>query len=148
MPDDFSISLDGRGRRLMVHFNDIPRHWNKGIKKGLKLSGKSIMRETKRILETGSRSGVHYSGQPNQSSAPGEAPASQSGDLVRSGYYKTRGARQLEVGEKEPYAAYLEHDQSGRRIAPRPHLKTAMANKARDVQNYLYRMVERQIRYA
>lgn len=146
MPSDFSITIDGRGRRYLIHFDNIPRSWRKGIKKGLNWSGIAVMKETRRLIESGPKTGRKYSGLPNRSSAPGEAPANQSGRLVRSGYHKVRGWDQLEVGERIHYAAYLEHDQTGRRIAPRPHLRTAIAIKGRDVQRYLMYGVERSIR--
>jgi len=59
-------------------------------------------------------------------SAPGEAPASRLGDLRRSIRVQPRiepGRIQARVGSPLEYAAHLEY--GTRRMAPRPHLRTA-----------------------
>lgn len=69
-----------------------------------------------------SKSGTHWPGQPHVSSAPGESPATQSGDLLHSFQVRPRGATDWDVFTANPYAADLEYGSAARHLAPRPFL--------------------------
>jgi hypothetical protein len=62
--------------------------------------------------------GVHYEGNPNPSSRPGEAPAIQSGNLVESLTAELTAPLTVEVYTDEPYGEMLEL--GTKHIAPRP----------------------------
>ena len=98
------------------------------IPKEVKDSTKRMERFAKKILRTGTRTGIHYRGKRFRSSAPGEAPRSQTGYLARSigSKYRKRGATaQGIVGATAPHALWLEHGLRSRRtvLKARPFLK-------------------------
>lgn len=89
-------------------------------------------------LNTGGRSGRHYPGLPNQSSAPGapgepgEPPRTQFGTLAGSHTEpKLTGPLRGEFGETANHAQYLEFGSPEGKIAPRPHLRPALAYAAK-----------------
>jgi HK97 gp10 family phage protein len=89
----------------------------------------------KQIDQTNNRrSGVKYPNLPNQSSAPGEAPAFQSGRLRNSIAVVKRATPDDLVAETGPrvqsfpdayYAAFLEY--GTRKMQPRPYMRPAAA---------------------
>lgn len=58
------------------------------------------------------------------SSAPGEAPAVQSGQLYNSLQMKVSGKLERTVGTTAPHGAYLEFGTS--KMAPRPYLRPSL----------------------
>lgn len=78
----------------------------------IKQSTKNIERNSKLLIRTGTRTGRHWPGLPNKSSAPGEAPKTQSGRLASS--IKSTFARRATgytegtVGATAPHAEWLE----------------------------------------
>lgn len=90
-----------------------------------------ILREAVVSIQTGRKSGRLYRRGKNRwhrASAPGEAPATDTGLLASSGYQKQVGPLLREVGFTADYAPYLEFGTG--RIAPRPFLRPAVARWA------------------
>lgn len=79
--------------------------------------------EEARVLMESSGGGVQYPGLPNRSSAPGEAPAVQSGQLISSGEARGQGSAVI-VAFTAEHAPYMEFGTST--IAPRPFLRPAV----------------------
>ena len=121
----------------------------KGIKQGLLDVGPELMREVKRRIQYPPKTGRVYiiGGKRHQASAPGEAPANLTGNLVRSVRYTVPSDNRLVIGEVKsaPYAKYLEKGSPGGKILPRPHLKPAVANKAREIEQAIQRGVFKEI---
>jgi hypothetical protein len=104
----------------------------------IKRSVKRMERDIKKTIRTGSRSGEHYSGLPNRSSAPGEPPKTQSGRLASSiksmsRAYPKEGRSFGQVISNAPYSQALEYGAtrkmpSGKtwRIEPRPFMRPAI----------------------
>jgi len=116
------------------------RLFKKGIRNGAKKAGNSIVERSTKMLDSGSRTGRHYSGLPHRSSAPGEYPRSQSGRLKRSVYFKANGSNTLRIGATEKHALYLESGtrfMSARPNPANPWLRAAMKLEDRNVENYL-----------
>ena len=117
-----------------------------GIAQGFKKGGIVTVRDLKRSLTTGSRSGRIYriGGRTHQASAAGEAPAKITGALADSAGYEV-GNKMLTIGEGAKYAAYLENGTG--HMAARPHLKPAVERNAAQIglligQNVLKRMIK------
>lgn len=67
------------------------------------------------------KSGIHHPGQPNRSSAPGEAPAKQTGNLLASITDQfARDGLEVTVGPTVDYAVYLHHGLGGNPDNARP----------------------------
>ena len=62
----------------------------------------------------------------HQASAPNEAPATDTGNLVNSAYTKKMGDADYETGFTAEYAAHLEFGAPKAAIAPRPFLRPAV----------------------
>jgi hypothetical protein len=94
----------------------------------VRLAAKEHVREVKRMMRE-PKHGVHWSGLPRRSSAPGEAPAVQSGRLIGSvdAAVFRRGQRWEAVSgvkREVEYAVALEFGTV--RIAPRPAWRPAL----------------------
>ena len=77
----------------------------------------------------------------HQASAPGEAPATDTGNLVNSAYTKKLGDSDYETGFTAEYAAALEFGTA--RMAPRPYLRPAVEAVRDAFIRAIKRIVER-----
>lgn len=105
------------------------------IPAAVKASTKNIERESKKLIRTGKRSGIKYSGMPNRSSAPGEPPKTQSGRLANSiksiyGHNSKSGTATGMVVAIAPHALWLEQGAvrvgSNSLLEPRPFFKPVL----------------------
>lgn len=116
------LKVDKKSRRVTAEMNGMDERQRLRIKQALHDIGEDVKKETKRLIETGSKTGRVYgfNGGLHQASAPGEAPANMTGKLAKSVNYRVRNQQEMAIGEKEHYAIYLED--GTRKMAPRPHL--------------------------
>ena len=116
-----------------------------GLRRGLQEGGLIAKREVVRLIQEQPKTGAIYTirGQSHQASAPGEAPASVTGNLAQKVSIKTVSATQLILGDKAKYGGYLEY--GTRNMEPRPHLKTGAENTSRDMVNALLMNVKREL---
>lgn len=79
-----------------------------------------IKAEVQRLMRQ-PKSGREYprGAKTHRASAPGEAPAIDTGNLINSLYAERRGRLHWEEGETGEYGMYLEYGTS--KMAPRPH---------------------------
>lgn len=77
----------------------------------------------------------------HQASAPGEAPATDTGNLVNSAYTKKLGQADYETGFTAEYAAALEFGTA--KIEPRPYLRPAVEAVRDAFIRAIKRIVER-----
>lgn len=124
-----TIKVDPKSRIVLAKLRRHKRVHEQHIRAQLFVTGNEVVREVRRLIGTGSRSGriYTYRGRPHQASAPGEPPAKRSGRLLGSSSYVVRGSRQMEVGESVEYALYLEEGTV--KMAPRPHLIRAVLSE-------------------
>ena len=138
-----TIKATRKTREVLI---DIPKHMRKhrqGLENALYEHGPEVIRETKRLIINGPKTGRIYTirGARHQASAPGEAPANRTGKLAKSGNYNVHGPFQMEVGESVPYAGYLE-DGTGK-IKPRPHVIRAINETQGDAVRVFYDEVKK-----
>lgn len=91
--------------------------------KGLQKAGNAVRDTAIYLIENSPRSGRSYGGV--RTSAPGEAPASQTGRLVRS--FRVEVHREnytVSIRNNAPYAHMLEFGTI--KMAPRPYLRPAL----------------------
>ena len=95
-----------------------------------------IERETKALLE-GSRTGhtYTYKSRTHVASAPGEAPAVDTGNLKNSLRVLEVTDERASFGTSADYAAYLEF--GTRHMAARPYLRPAAENSTEDVERVM-----------
>lgn len=105
-----------------------------GLRDAGNMVGQMLVRRTQQGMRDGPQSGRIYPRLKRQSSAPGEYPAIQSGQLVGSLDHQMHGDRRLEFGSRGAfnrgfdYAVGLHEGTS--KMAPRPFL-TLTVNKER-----------------
>lgn len=87
------------------------------------MAGQEIVKRARDGILSGAKSGRHYPGLPNQSSAPGEYSANQSGDLLNSINYRMSG-HFLSIYATSGHAGYQEYGTS--KMGARPNLKKAI----------------------
>lgn len=82
--------------------------------------------DIKLSLQQGARTGRVYQrgGVTHQASAPGEAPANDTGGLFKSIYHERLSSLTQVVGSRLVYALHLEY--GTRRMAPRPFFRPAV----------------------
>jgi len=92
------------------------------VERAVEATGLELRGEVVKAYQRGPASGITYEkSNPNRThtaSAPGEAPATDTGRLASSVTYKKEGRMGATVGSEIVYAAMLEFGTS--RIAPRP----------------------------
>jgi hypothetical protein len=142
-----TITVTPNTKQIVIDVTKLEGTHKRGLEHALQEIGPEIVRETKRLIETGSKTGRIYKfrGRPHQASAPGEAPATRSGKLARSGDFKVRNWQEMTVGETADYAGFLENGTRGR-MAPRPHLIAAVNSKAQDTVNTILESVDREVK--
>ena len=108
------------------------------LREVLRKAGVNIEREVVNMLISPPKTALIYplKGALHRSSAPGEAPANRTGNLIQSLYSVVKSANELEIGETARYAGYLEDGTS--KMLPRPHLGVV----ARKYQRTIGRMVD------
>lgn len=128
---------------VLANFPEMTNRFNKTLRLALYNAGVEINRETVRLITSPPKTGrfYKYAGLWHQASAPGEAPANRSGNLVRSNYYKVQSSTRLEVGEKAKYAGFLEDGTS--KMAPRPHILKSIENKRRDIIRFIDQAIDK-----
>lgn len=109
-----------------------------GVRRGFLAVGPEIKKEVIKLIKGHPKTGRYYiiNGKLHQASAPGEPPADLTGNLADSVNYRGRGSSELVIGDRAdmaPYAKYLEGFVPNR-IAPRPHLRPAVLNKRREIE--------------
>lgn len=136
------VTVDRRSERVLIDLGEHRDYFHDGINTALYQIGRIAQQEIRRILDTGPKTGRIYrrpDGRSHQASAPGQAPATETGALSRSVDYEVNGRVSLEVGDREPYGLYLENGTRGRegpggsrvgQIRPRPHVVVGANNTA------------------
>lgn len=80
----------------------------------------NAMTDAKKAIQSGPKTGLIYNrnGKQHQASAPLESPATDTGKLASSIYYKQKNKMSAEIGSELEYAYYLEYGTMN--IKPRP----------------------------
>jgi len=107
------------------------------------MSGQEVVKRVRDGMLTGSKSGRHYPNLPNQSSAPGEYSAVQSGDLLNSVNYRMSGGY-LAIYATSGHAGYQEHGTS--KMGARPNLKKGIEESDGLIRSIIDQCVMRAIR--
>lgn len=132
-----AIRISKKSRRVIAEIKRHDQYFRSGIRKALHEIGKEVVKEDRRLITVGPKTGRVYliKGRFHQASAPGEAPANLTGRLKNSASYVVHSEYKMEVGESAPYAKFLEDGTS--KMDPRPHLIKAVENTSRTAENAL-----------
>lgn len=124
------IRVDRKSREVLLRIPKLTDQYRKNVESALYDIGDEVVKETRKLIRRRNKTGRLYNfrGRLHRASAPGEAPANMTGRLLKSSDYTVPNYQQMTVGEEAPYAVFLEL--GTRKMAPRPHLITAIHNKA------------------
>lgn len=140
--------LKGADQFKKFYTGKVSEEHREKIKKIFKNGGSEVVKDLKRVIETGTRSGrtYKYKGVAYVASAPGEPPANRSGTLS-GGFDYVSGSVQLTVfsevvSEKGyNYPLALEEGTPGGKIKPRPYFDITCRSNAYKIQKDLQRHV-------
>lgn len=131
--------MRGAGR-LLKKLRDYDAQTKERVSTALKRGAVAVHRTALDSIKRGAKTGIHHKGLPNRSSAPGQAPATQSNQLADSLRIVNDEKSKLVVYvvASAPHAKHMEFgtvSEDGKQIiAPRPFLRPALA-KHRDTLN-------------
>lgn len=120
MPNEIEIVLE------FTHFSEISASMVREIDEACESTALDIQARAQMAIMNPPKSGRIYKrgNVVHQASAPGEAPATDTGNLVNSAYTKQLGRAYYETGFTAEYAAHLEFGTA--KIEPRPYLRPAV----------------------
>jgi hypothetical protein len=131
-------------KELQAAINKIGGNAARNVSRAIEATALGINRDVKDMIQRGDKTGrVYQRGNiTHRASAPGEAPATDTGTLVSSIYYEPQSGLLSMIGSRLAYAYYLEFGTM--RIAPRPSWMPAVETN-RDKFN---RLIEEALRRA
>ena len=118
----------------------------RGALRGVTMAANEVRNEILRLIQQTPKSGRIYRrrGVEHQASAPGEAPASDAGTLVREITVQIDAARiAARVNSGAAHAAPLEFGTD--KMEPRPHMRQGLANKRSEVEAIIGREVRAEL---
>ena len=113
----------------------------------VKGGGQLIRTEAIKSIQTGAKSGVMYQmynpRREHRASAPGQAPASDTGNLVSKIVVRQKGANVTNVESNANYSAFLEYGTS--KMDPRPFMLPAFEKSKKPIINAVFNRVKKKI---
>ena len=113
----------------------------------VKGGGQLIRGEAIKSIQTGAKSGVMYQKynprREHRASAPGQSPASDTGNLVSKIIVKQKSRNRVNVESNANYSAYLEYGTS--KMQPRPFMLPAFEKSKKPIINAVFKRVVRKI---
>jgi len=128
--------LDRLGKDMEQPFQEI-----------VKGGGQLIRTEAIKSIQTGAKSGVMYQKynprREHRASAPGQSPASDTGNLVNKIIVKQKSSDVVHVESNANYSAFLEYGTS--KMQPRPFMLPAFEKSKKPILNAVFNRVKQKI---
>ncbi len=135
------VKSDPANKRAFISIEKAGNNHRRAIRNASFDIGRKNTLDIRKNIKMGRKSGRIYriGGRVHRASAAGEAPASQSGRLLRSAGYEVRGTRQVSFGYKRSahYGEYLED--GTRKMKERPNVKRVHDANIQTFINYMVR---------
>ena len=113
----------------------------------VKGGGQLIRTEAIKSIQTGAKSGVVYQKynprREHRASAPGQAPASDTGNLVSKIIVKQKTKNIVNVESNADYSAFLEYGTS--KMDPRPFMLPAFEKSKKPILNAVFKRIKSKI---
>ena len=113
----------------------------------VKGGGQLIRGEAVKSIQSGAKSGIVYEKynprRTHRASAPGQAPASDTGNLVSKITIRQDGKDKTNVESNADYSAFLEYGTS--KMEPRPFMLPAFEKSKKPIINAVFNRVKRKI---
>ena len=134
-------------KKVLSQLNRLQKDMEVPFQEVVKGGGQQIRNEAIKSIQTGSKSGIVYQmynpRREHRASAPGEAPASDTGNLVSKITVKQKSKNIVNVESNANYSAYLEYGTS--KMQPRPFMLPAFEKSKKPIINAVFNRVKRKI---
>lgn len=119
--------------RLDKKVKAIAKAKTKAQRRALTEAAYLVAGEAKRLVQQGPKTGEVYG--KHRASSPGEAPATDTGNLVRSiTVDPLKGDEVITITTRSPYSAALEFGKDDGTLLPRPFMAPAMKNNEKEIK--------------
>ena len=134
-------------KKVLSQLDRLQKDMEQPFQEVVKGGGQLIRGEAIKSIQTGSKSGIVYEKynprRSHRASAPGEAPASDTGNLVSKIIVKQKTKNIVNVESNANYSAYLEYGTS--KMQPRPYMLPAFEKSKKPIINAVFNRVKRKI---
>jgi len=134
-------------KKVLSQLNRLQKDMEVPFQEIVKGGGQLIRGEAIKSIQTGSKSGVMYQmynpRREHRASAPGEAPASDTGNLVSKIIVKQKSKDITSVESNADYSAYLEYGTS--KMEARPFMLPAFEKSKKPIINAVFKRVKNKI---
>ena len=130
-------------KKVLSQLNKLEKDMELPFQEIVKGGGQLIRGEAIKSIQTGAKSGVMYQmynpRREHRASAPGQAPASDTGNLVSKIIVKQKSANVTNVESNANYSAFLEYGTS--KMQPRPFMLPAFEKSKKPILDATFRRV-------
>ncbi len=134
-------------KKVLSQLNRLQKDMEVPFQEIVKGGGQLIRGEAIKSIQSGAKSGVMYQmynpRRQHRASAPGEAPASDTGNLVSKIRVKQKSKNVTNVESNADYSAYLEYGTS--KMQPRPFMLPAFEKSKKPIIKAVFNRVKRKI---
>ena len=134
-------------KKVLSQLNRLQKDMEVPFQEIVKGGGQLIRGEAIKSIQTGSKSGVMYQmynpRREHRASAPGQAPASDTGNLVSKIIVKQKSKDITSVESNADYSAYLEYGTS--KMEARPFMLPAFEKSKKPIINAVFKRVKNKI---
>jgi len=134
-------------KKVLSQLNKLQKDMELPFQEIVKGGGQLIRGEAIKSIQTGAKSGVMYQKynprREHRASAPGEAPASDTGNLVSKIIVKQKTKNIINVESNADYSAFLEYGTS--KMEPRPFMLPAFEKSKKPIINAVFKRVKNKI---
>ena len=135
-------------KKALQSLKALEKHLEEPFREVIKGGAQLIRGEAIKSIQTGAKSGRIYEKynprRTHRASAPGQAPASDTGNLVRNIAVKMESRDQVAVVSSAPYSQFLEFGTS--KMLPRPFLFPATQRSKKKIAMAIFNRVVSEIR--
>ena len=134
-------------KKVLSQLNRLGKDMEVPFQEVVKGGGQLIRGEAIKSIQSGAKSGVLYQmynpRREHRASAPGQAPASDTGNLVSKIVVRQKGANVTNVESNANYSAFLEYGTS--KMQARPFMLPAFEKSKKPILDATFRRVVRKI---
>ena len=134
-------------KKVLSQLNRLQKDMEVPFQEIVKGGAQLIRGEAIKSIQTGAKSGIVYQmynpRREHRASAPGEAPASDTGNLVSKIIVKQKSKNITNVESNADYSAYLEYGTS--KMQPRPFMLPAFEKSKKPILDAVFNRVKRKI---
>ena len=134
-------------KKVLSQLNKLQKDMELPFQEIVKGGGQLIRGEAIKSIQTGAKSGVVYQmynpRREHRASAPGQAPASDTGNLVSKIIVKQKTKNITNVESNADYSAFLEYGTS--KMEPRPFMLPAFEKSKKPIINAVFKRVKNKI---